>query len=202
MRILCFGAHPDDIEIGMAGTIAKYVKTGHKIKMVVCMIPDKKDIRLKESTNSAKILGASIEILNLNLDHKILTREMVNIFDKAINGFKPDEIYTHWEHDSHQDHRVITQAVLASARGNLCNVYMYEQIIPGGIVTQAFRAQKIVDISKHINIKRQSLKKHKTQDKKYKKGWIEAIESRAVFWGFMIGTKHAEAFEIVKIVEK
>ena len=134
--------------------------------------------------------------------HKILTREIVSVFDNLLLDYKPQIIYTHWNHDSHQDHHIISQAVLSATRHNQCDVYMFEQIIPGGIMPYSFRAQKIVDISKYINSKVLSLKAHKSQMKKNKYDWIVGIRGRASQWGYTIGVKYAEAFEVVKIIEK
>ncbi|HVP82974.1 MAG TPA: PIG-L family deacetylase, partial [Nitrososphaeraceae archaeon] len=59
--ILVFGAHPDDIEIGMGGTITKLVHLGHEVIMVIATLPnftnaDKKDERKLEAISSATIL--------------------------------------------------------------------------------------------------------------------------------------------------
>lgn len=202
LRILCIGAHPDDLEIGMGGTIARHTNLKDKVLMAVSMVPNAKKERLIEVKKAAKILGAESVILDLDLDHKILTREIISVFDNLLLDYKPQIIYTHWNHDSHQDHHIISQAVLSATRHNQCDVYMFEQIIPGGIMPYSFRAQKIVDISKYINSKVLSLKAHKSQMKKNKYDWIVGIRGRASQWGYTIGVKYAEAFEVVKIIEK
>jgi len=201
-RILCIGAHPDDLEIGMGGTIARLVKNGNKVLMAVSMVPYAKTQRVSEVEKAAKILGAESVVLDLNLDHKILTREIIGIFDDLISKFNPKIIYSHWNHDSHQDHRIISQAVFSAARNNKNDLFMFEQILPGGIVPYTFRAQKFVDISKFIDKKTQALKSHKSQYKKNRYNWVEGVKGRASQWGYMIGVKYAEAFEVVKIIEK
>ena len=60
--VVAFGAHPDDLEIGMGGTIAKLAGLGYDVKLVVATLPnfvktDTKEERSSESTNSAKIMG-------------------------------------------------------------------------------------------------------------------------------------------------
>ena len=70
-KILVFGAHPDDIEIGMGGTITKLVKLGHDVIMVITTLPnftiaDNKEERKLEAISSATILGCnSPEFLDL-----------------------------------------------------------------------------------------------------------------------------------------
>jgi len=202
VRVLCIGAHPDDLEIGMGGTIAKYVKAKHDVQMVVSMVPYAKEKRSGELEKAAKVLGAKIRILDLNLDHKILTREIVGIYDGLIEHARPDAIYTHWNHDSHQDHRIISEAVFSAARKNDCDLFMYEQIMPGGITPYSFRAQKMVGITNQMSQKIEALKAHESQLEKNKWDWVEGVKGRASQWGYMIGEKYAEAFEVVKIVEK
>ncbi len=200
MKVLCFGAHPDDIEIGMGGTIARYVAEGEQVLMAVCMVPNEVKKRNGEITLASRMLGARARVLNLDLDHKVLTREIVGIFDKLIEDFRPDRIYTHWNHDSHQDHRIISEAVFSTGRRNQCDVFMYEQIMPGGITPYAFRAQQLVDISRFMKKKIASLEAHQSQIRRYKYDWVGGVKGRASQWGFMIRVKYAEAFEVVKII--
>ena len=60
--VLALGAHPDDIEIGMGGTVAKLVGMGYDVNLVIATLPnfvetDTKEERKKESTISAKVMG-------------------------------------------------------------------------------------------------------------------------------------------------
>jgi LmbE family N-acetylglucosaminyl deacetylase len=186
----------------MGGTIARYAAEGNEILMAVCMVPNEVERRNGEIAHAAELLGAKAIVQNLDLDHKILTREIVGIFDGLIGDFGPDVIFTHWNHDSHQDHRIISEAVFSAARRNDCDLYMYEQIIPGGITPYGFRAQRLVDITDRIDKKLASLKAHESQLRRFSLDWVEGVKGRASQWGFMISVKYAEAFEVVKIIEK
>lgn len=202
MRVLIFGAHPDDIEIGVGGTAAKYVKNGHEVLGVVVTVPNNKDTRKKEAEQAAKILG--IELMNLDIDPNELSysRRLVRKFDSIISSYNPDIIFTHWHHDSHQDHVSISKATVGATRKNKCPVYMYEQNIPGGIVPHGFRAQMYVDISSEIDLKIESTLAHVSQVKEDKKNWISGIEGRASYRGFQLGVDYAEAFEVIKDILK
>ena len=57
MKVLVFGAHPDDLEIGMGGTIAKHVSVGDTVLMVVTTIPSQRECRREEAQRGAAILG-------------------------------------------------------------------------------------------------------------------------------------------------
>ena len=202
MKILVFGAHPDDMEIGMGGTIAKHTNKGDKVLMVVVTVPNQKEVRKKESKNAARVLGAELKILDLNPEELVFDRKLVREFDKIIESFKPDVIYTQWNNDSHQDHNFVANAAIASSRKNECSVYMYEQTIPGGIGPNGFRAQLYINISNEIELKLRSVEAHKSQLKLYGNDWSYGIKARAQFRGYQINTKFAEAFEVIKEIRR
>ena len=202
MRVLAFGAHPDDIEVGMGGTIARYTNGKHEVLIVIVTIPDKKEERWKEAENAAKILGAELMILDINPEELVLSYELVSKFDKIINDYFPDIVYTHWNHDSHQDHVIVANGVIASTRKNKCSVHMYEQTIPGGIVPYSLRAQVFVDISNVIDTKIKSVMAHRSQIMNNGEWWLYGIKGRATFRGYQIDLRYAEVFEVVKEIKK
>ena len=204
-RILVFGAHPDDIEIGMGGTITKLVKLGHDVIMVIATLPnftiaDNKDERKLEAISSATILGCNIpEFLDLAQEDIVFGRRMVTLVDSLIKKYNTSTVYTQWIGDSHQDHQILTQSVIAASR-NVNNLYMYETTIPGGLTEKAFRPQLYVDITKEMENKTKSLKCFKSQNLRCGPFWIDAIVGRSIYRGYQMNTKYAEAFEIVKTV--
>ncbi|WP_313756393.1 PIG-L deacetylase family protein [Tissierella sp.] len=204
MKILVIGAHPDDIEPQMGGSIAKLTKNGHEVLIVLFTDTGEElvEMRIHESCDAAKILGAKIKHLNYNQNNFIFERNLVQNMDRIISQYKPDSIYTCWEYDSHQDHQVVSKVVLASSRKNNANIFFFEPIIPGGITPYGFEANFFIDISDTIDIKIESVKAHKTQLDKFGDSWIEAIYGRARFRGFQIGVKYAEAFRIVKVINQ
>jgi N-acetylglucosamine malate deacetylase 1 len=200
-RILVFGAHPDDIELGVGGTLARYMKEGVAIKMVVVTMPSA--LREKECQEAAKILGAELEMLHIAQDDLIYVRNLVKLFDTIITGFNPTEIYTHWTCDSHQEHRYVSQAVIAATRKNDCSVYMYEQTLPSGLTEGEFNAQLFIDISDYLDHKIESVLKNESQYMPNRgESWVEAITGRCAYRGYQIGVKYAEAFEIIKEIRK
>jgi LmbE family N-acetylglucosaminyl deacetylase len=138
MKVLAFGAHPDDLEIGMGGTVARYTARGHEVLMVVATVPNRKEYRVQEAEEAAGILGADLVVMDVVPDELVFSRQLVRRFDQVFNGFVPDVVYTHSNNDSHQDHAAVTNAVIATTRKNDCSVYMYEQTIPGGIAPNPF----------------------------------------------------------------
>jgi LmbE family N-acetylglucosaminyl deacetylase len=201
MRVLVFGAHPDDIEIGMGGTIAKHVEAGDDVLMVVATVPSQRELRAREAREGARVLGARLELLDLPPDDLGVNRRTIREFDRLLATVDPHLVYTHWDQDSHQDHNSVSRAVISAARRNRCDLLMYEQTIPGGVVPGGFKAQSFVDISEYIERKCQSILVHQTQiEQNGGDWWLDGVRGRAMYRGYQINVRHAEAFEVVKMI--
>jgi N-acetylglucosamine malate deacetylase 1 len=202
--IIVFGAHPDDIEIGMAGTVAKLTGMGYDVKLIVATLPnfvktDTKEERKNESTMSAKVMGCKTpDFLDLSPEEITFNRKFVTQINEIIQRHAPDAIFTQWIGDTHQDHQVLTRAVIAAARDSN-NLFMYETTIPGGISENAFRPQLYVDITETLDIKRNALDCFDSQKIRCGPLWIDSIVGRCSYRGYQMNTKYAEAFEVIKV---
>jgi LmbE family N-acetylglucosaminyl deacetylase len=202
MRVLVFGAHPDDIEIGMGGTIAKHVDAGDDILVVVASVPSQREERIREAHEAAEVLGAPLELLDIPPDDLGFNRRTIRDCDRLLTSVDPHLVYTHWDQDSHQDHNAVARSVIAAARKNRCSLLMYEQTIPGGVVPGGFKAQSFVDISDYIDRKTQSILVHRTQiEVNGGDWWLDGVRGRAMYRGYQINVRYAEAFEVVKEIE-
>lgn len=201
MNIIVFSPHPDDAEVLMGGTIARYTRKGHDVLIVTVTVPNQKEKRIEESEKAAAILGARLSVLDLDPYELVFNRRLVEVFDKVIKDFPPDIIYTSWIHDSHQDHTVVSNATIAAARKNNCSLYMYEQALPSGLTPYGFRVQAFVDISDTIDLKIESVLAYQTQVQNFSEQWIHGIRARATYMGFQINVKFAESFEVVKEIK-
>lgn len=204
--ILVFGAHPDDLEIGMGGTIPKLVGSGYEVNLVIATLPnfvesDKKEERRQEATMSAKIMGCKTpEFLDLSPEELTYERKFVTLIDNVIKKHNPSAVFTQWIGDSHQDHQILTKAVISASR-DLNDLYMYETTIPGGITEQTFRSQLYIDITSTIEIKKNALECFDSQRIRCGNFWIDSIIGRCSYRGYQMNTKYAEAFEIIKITK-
>jgi N-acetylglucosamine malate deacetylase 1 len=202
--VLVFGAHPDDIEIGMGGTVAKLNGMGYDVNLMVATLPnfvktDTKEQRRMEAIMSAKVMGSNQpEFLDLSADEIVFGRKFVTLIDGIIHKHKPEAIFTQWIGDSHQDHQALTRAVISASR-DLNNLFMYETTIPGGVTENAFRPQLYIDISETIEAKKNALNCFDSQKIRCGDLWIDAIVGRSLYRGYQMNTKYAEAFEVVKI---
>ena len=202
MNIIVFSPHPDDAEVMMGGTIAKYTQKGHSVSIVLVTIPYSKERRKEESKKAADILGASLYVLDLDPYELEFNRGLVEIFDQVIKDLQPDIIYTSWLYDSHQDHTTVSRASITATRKNNCSLYMYDQGLPSGLNPYTFKTQAFVDISETMGTKVKSISAHETQIEKYGRRWIQGVKARATYLGYRINTKYAEAFEVVREIKR
>jgi LmbE family N-acetylglucosaminyl deacetylase len=192
------------LEIGMGGTVAKLVRLGYNMKLVVATLPnfvktDTKEGRKSEAIESAKILGCSTpDFLDLAPDEVTFGRNFVNKVDAIIQKYEPEIVFTQWIGDSHQDHQALTKAVIAACRDQK-DLFMYETTIPGGITEQAFRPQLFVDISTTIDIKKSALDCFRSQIIRCGQIWIPAVLGRCSYRGYQMNVNQAEAFEVIRV---
>ena len=210
MKIFVVGAHLDDIELACGGTLAKAIKSGHEVKVVIMSksgytnvngeIQRKDDVAVQEGLNALHILGINdIEILDFPTKDIPFHSDVVNAIDLRMSKFDPDIIFTHHPFDTHQAHMGVSQATIAAARRRN-TVFFFEPITPSGRSYIPFKPHLYVDVSDVIDFKIESLKAHVSEYNKFgAEDWIEGVRCRAGFRGYEIATKFAEAFEVLRL---
>lgn len=190
MNVLAIGCHPDDIEIACAGTIAKYVKEGHKV--IVCHVstgnlghviipPDELTII---RANEAKAAGAlaGVEVICAGFDDLEIYDGNREARDKLVDVIKyaqPDVIITHDPDDYMPDHTAVSKLVFdASFTATLPNYklanpkYSDENTPPAKLVpiyymdTLAgvnFNPTEYVDVTDVMDLKLEMLECHASQ---------------------------------------
>lgn len=117
LRIIIFGAHPDDAEFKAGGTAAKWAKLGHKVKL--CSVTNG-DIghwreaggplaqrRTREAAAADKVLGAESQVLDIHDGELLPTLENRKLITKVIRKWKADIVIAHRPWDYHPDHRYV-----------------------------------------------------------------------------------------------
>ena len=210
MKILAVGAHLDDIEIACGGTLAKMIRAGHDVKVLIMSksgytnkegrVQRSDEVAVQEGMNALHKLGLSdIEILDFPTKDIPWSSDVVNPIDLCIDKYDPDVIFTHHPFDTHQAHVGVSNATISASRRRN-TVFFYEPITPSGRSYVAFRPQLYVDITETIDVKNDALREHKTEYNKFgAEDWIEGVHARCGFRGYEIGTKYAEAFEILRL---
>lgn len=208
MNILAIGAHFDDIEISMGGTIAKAIKKEHYVKCLIMTESDysnydgtlmrSKELSQQEGISALAILGVTdIDIFNFSTKNMPYNSQSVEAINKIIDKVKPDMIFTHHINDTHQAHKNTAWATISASR-YYNTIYMYEPTYPSGRGAEPFNPHCYINISDTIDLKITSLKAHESQYKKYGKHWIEAIKGRARMRGLECGSDYAECFTVVR----
>ncbi|MBN1893898.1 PIG-L family deacetylase [bacterium] len=115
LRIICFGAHPDDAEIEAGGVAALWSGLGHAVKFVSVTNGDighwreaggPLALRRKAEVEAvAEILGNTVEVLDIHDGELEPTLENRRIITRLIREWKADIVMTHRPNDYHPDHR-------------------------------------------------------------------------------------------------
>lgn len=200
-KILIISAHPDDAELAMGGTILKYNKKGFLVKNIIASIPNNLSIRKQEAIESSKLLNMSVEFLFNNYPKGVehyTSYELITALEPKILEYNPDIIFTHWDEDSHQDHRILSAAVQSSLRLKKCTLYFFEQINQQNIfISGKFTPNVYSNITNYMDIKLESLKLHKSQMNTPNSKYLDDIVSLNSWRGHQVDKKFAEAFMLV-----
>ena len=115
LRIICFGAHPDDCELQIGGTGAMWAAKGHKVKFVSLTNGDighwreaggpLARRRFEEVQKAAQALGVTTEVLDIHDGELLPTIENRRIVTRLIRDWKADLVIAHRPNDYHPDHR-------------------------------------------------------------------------------------------------
>lgn len=210
MNILAIGVHPDDIEFGMGATLAKHIKSGHEVSIIV--LTDgardkegnykKSEERREESIRALKILGYTEQPIFLNLPKVTVDQSTIHILEKEIYRINPDRIYTLSTNDRHQDHRNCSYSVLSAGR-YINEILLFEVYS----VFPEFLPNYIIDFSKDLlDLKIKALFEFKSQFQNMDlvAKMIEGMAIKNSFINYANQKReltYSEAFEIGKIVK-
>jgi LmbE family N-acetylglucosaminyl deacetylase len=128
LKILCLGAHSDDIEIGCGGTILRLIEEYEQAE-IFWIVFSARGARKREAQASAKsILGKlqkkTILIRNFKDGFFHFTGSAIkDEFETLKKNFSPDLVLTHYREDRHQDHRVISDLTWNTFRDHLILEY-------------------------------------------------------------------------------
>ena len=110
LNILAFGAHPDDVELGCGGTLAKSVAEGKKVGIIDLTQGEMSTrgtvkLRAEESQAAAKILGVSIRE-NLNFKDAFIVNDQAHQMEviRILRKYTPEVVLCNAIEDRHIDH--------------------------------------------------------------------------------------------------
>jgi LmbE family N-acetylglucosaminyl deacetylase len=127
-RILCLGAHCDDIEIGCGGTILRLLRENPE-REIHWQVFSSSPVRKREALRGAQLfLGPAKSKKAVVRNYRdsffpMLHSRIKMEFEKLKSEFVPDLILTHYRHDLHQDHRIICELTWNTFRNHLILEY-------------------------------------------------------------------------------
>jgi bacillithiol biosynthesis deacetylase BshB1 len=218
LDLLVFGPHPDDLEIGMAGTIARHAAEGRRVGLCDLTRGEmgsngSPDARVAEAEDARAVLGAAVRV-NLGLPDGWLRpddEEHVRSVAACIRRLRPRTIAAPYWRDRHPDHvtasRLVTHAAFKSGlrrytdaagepwRADWICYYFINNDAPPSFV---------VDVSAHYAKKREALACHRSQ---FAPAGVDAaatrltsplfaqlVETRDAQFGARAGVQFAEGF--------
>lgn len=213
---LAFGAHADDVEIGMGATIKKETARGRDV--IICDLTEAElssngnvVVRKKEAGDAAKLLGVN-KRLNLNLPDRglYLKEEYIARIVSSIRSVKPQYVFAPYWIDRHPDHgncaRLVKEAVFSAGIKNMKD----PENLPAHRVKKIFyyminsteKPALFVDVSESYSYKIHALEAYPSQfiktagsvDTPLTNGYIERVESRDKLFGLEAGVTYAEGF--------
>ena len=196
-RVLAFGAHPDDIEVGAGGLLAR-LATQADVTIAVVSIPNEVEQRRAEAKAAAAMIDAEVVVL---CDEKpcrvedVPMHELVRRFDMIVGDVRPDLVITHSAHDLHWDHGLVNRATVSALRRTPCDLLAF-------LSSPEMNAQSrsigncFADITGFIDQKLAAIACHKSQLPKLD---LESSRDLARAMGRISGYEYAEAYEVLRV---
>lgn len=213
LDVLAIGAHPDDVEIGLGGTLARLVSQGYAVGILDLTngeptpfgsVPERK----AESEAAAKVLQVAkritLDLPNRELQDTIEARRKVA---EVLRVERPHTLFVHYWDDAHPDHVAasrlcdaarfyakLTKTKMAGEPWLPKRTYYYFSIHLRLHPDPAF----IMDITDQIEQKIESVRCYYTQFVKGRgeTGFFDGLRDKARYWGELIGTRYGEPFAV------
>ena len=197
-RVVAFGAHPDDLEVGAGGLLARLASQGVDVTMAVVAVPGDAERRRMEADNGAKVIGGKLKVVydvRPCRVEDIPMHELVRRFDQLLGDVNPDLVITHSAHDLHWDHGLVHRATVSALRRTPCDLFAY---LSSPEMNAQHRAigQCFADISQTLDKKLAAISAHTSQLSKLD---LDSSRDLARAMGRISGYQYAEAYEALRV---
>jgi len=195
-RILAIGAHPDDVEIGVGGTLAQHQRHGDHVTILTLSRGKQGGDELHraaEAEAAARTLGARLVLGDLEDTSIPEAGRTVQLIESIIAELQPDIVYVHSSHDVHQDHRAVHAATRIAARG-VPSIYCYQS--PSATVD--FRPTRFIPIEADLAPKLDAIAQFASQVAIRDYLAPDLLVATARYWGRYAATAYAEPLEVLR----
>lgn len=218
MQILVVAAHQDDEVLGCGGTIAQLIKRGNNVSVFHFVSGyASRDVEIAGPSGAsmcaraASVLGISRVFSHDFPDQKLDTVPflvLVKALEVVKEQVKPDVIFTHYGKDLNLDHRIAFEAVLTATRPKgaetVKRICSFE--IPSSTewaYPLSFSPNVFFDISQTIDQKKEAMRCYETEIPPFPHPRSEhALDILAQRWGMSVGLEYAEAFQLIRDVQR
>jgi len=204
-RILCVGAHTDDIEVACGGTVSKFIEEGKEVFYTAFSFAEKSlpegfdpNTTRKESIQAAVTMGVDVDNV-IMFDYEVRTfpsirQDILEDLIKLRNDINPDLVLAHSSYDTHQDHNTIYNEVFRAFKQS-ASIFGYES----SKNNRNFSMDLYISLSDiNMNTKIKATECYKSQIIKSGSSF-DMLYSWAKFRGAQAGTKYAECFEVIRL---
>jgi LmbE family N-acetylglucosaminyl deacetylase len=200
VTVLAVGAHPDDLELGVGGTLARLSAGGARVVMAVLSIPNKRLSRIEEGRKAAAILGCEVRFMTPDRCSRVedlKNHRLVGMIDGLVRELKPAAMFTHCLANLHTDHKLAHTACMASQRLSYFDIFCYSPTSCHAI-NIAFQPHAYIDISQTIEEKMKAIRTHSSQFER--RGLrTEHYREASNRTGAIVGVDYAEGVEVVRM---
>jgi len=195
--VLAVGAHADDVELAVGGTIASLRRGGARGVMVVVSLPGDYKQRMGEAKEAASILGCELRVLMPDATRRVedlKSYELVAMIDREVKEHQPAAMFSHGPAEFHRDHVLVHEACVSSQRLSYFDFFTYHPNFCRPVPVP-FHPRAYVDITETIDTKMRAICAHQSQFKCRGLG-TEIYRDIARLNGRMVGVQYAEGLDV------
>jgi len=199
--VLAVGAHADDVELAVGGTMARLRRAGARVVMAVVSLPGDYKARLREAERAADILGCELRVLMADGARRIedlKSYELVAMIDREVKELAPAAMLTHGPSEFHRDHVLVHEACVSSQRLRYFDFFTYHPNFCRPVPVP-FHPRAYVDITETIETKMRAIEAHQSQFKCRGLG-IDIYRDIARLNGRMVGVQYAEGLDVGRML--
>jgi len=199
--VLAVGAHADDVELAVAGTIASLRRAGARVVMVVVSLPGDYKQRMTEAKAAAAILGCELRVLMNDGSRRIedlKSYELVAMIDREVKEHRPAAMFSHGPSEFHRDHVLVHEACVSSQRLCYFDFFTYHPNFCRPVPVP-FHPRAYVDITDTIETKMRAIAAHQSQFKCRGLG-TDIYRDIARLNGRMVGVPYAEGLDVGRML--